>query len=96
MKNAANFAAGMEILLMKTRIVVDSAASLYALDGVDFACVPLKIITDHEEYHDDGTLDAVGMATTLRTYKGKTSTSCPNLATFFSSFRDLNSPFSSR
>ena len=64
MNNAANFAAGMEILLMKTRIVVDSAASLYALDGVDFACVPLKIITDHEEYHDDGTLDAVGMATT--------------------------------
>ena len=27
----------MEILLMKTRIVVDSAASLYALDAVDFA-----------------------------------------------------------
>ena len=49
MKNAANFAAGMEILLMKTRIVVDSAASLYALDGVDFACVPLKIITDHSD-----------------------------------------------
>ena len=35
---------------MKTRIVVDSAASLYALDGVDFACVPLKVITDDAEY----------------------------------------------
>ena len=76
----------MEILLMKTRIVVDSAASLYALDGVDFACVPLKIITDHEEYHDDGTLDAVGMATTLRTYKGKTSTSCPNVGDWLAAY----------
>ena len=71
---------------MKTRIVVDSAASLYALDGVDFACVPLKIITDHEEYRDDGTLDAVGMATTLRTYKGKTSTSCPNVGDWLAAY----------
>ena len=65
---------------MKTKIVVDSASSLYALKGVDFACVPLKIITDDAEYLDDGTLDAVGMARTLRTYKGKTSTSCPNVS----------------
>ena len=71
---------------MKTKIVVDSAASLYALEGVDFACVPLKIITDHEEYRDDGTLDAVGMATTLRTYKGKSSTSCPNVSDWLEAF----------
>ena len=71
---------------MKTKIVVDSAANLYALEGVDFACVPLKIITDHEEYRDDGTLDAVGMATTLRTYKGKTSTSCPNVSDWLEAF----------
>ena len=64
---------------MKTKIVVDSAASLYALEGVEFACVPLKIITDQQEYLDDGQLDAVEMAKTLRTYKGKTSTSCPNV-----------------
>ena len=60
---------------MKTKIVVDSSSSLYALPGVDFACVPLKIVTDEQEYLDDGTLDAVGMARSLRTYKGKTSTS---------------------
>ena len=46
------------------RIVVDSSASLYQLDGVDFAAVPLKIVTDEREYLDDGTLDAVEMATT--------------------------------
>ena len=71
---------------MKTRIVVDSAASLYALDGVDFACVPLKVITDDAEYIDDGTMDAVGMAQALRTYKGKTSTSCPNVGDWLAAY----------
>ena len=71
---------------MKIKIVVDSAASLYALKGVDFACVPLKIITDDAEYRDDGTLDAVDMAKTLRTYKGKTSTSCPNVSDWLAAY----------
>ena len=71
---------------MKTKIVVDSASSLYALKGVDFACVPLKIITDDAEYLDDGTLDTVGMARTLRTYKGKTSTSCPNVSDWLAAY----------
>lgn len=77
--------AGMEIDEMK-RIVVDSSASLYKLDGVDFAAVPLKIVTDEREYLDDGTLDAVEMATTLRTYKGKTSTSCPNIGDWMEAY----------
>ena len=68
------------------RIVVDSSASLYQLDGVDFAAVPLKIVTDEREYLDDGTLDAVEMATTLRTYKGKTSTSCPNIGEWLEAY----------
>ena len=71
---------------MKTRIVVDSAASLYTLQGVDFECVPLKIITDDAEYLDNGTMDAVGMAQTLRTYKGKTSTSCPNVSDWLAAY----------
>ena len=77
--------AGMEIDEMK-RIVVDSSASLYKLDGVDFAAVPLKIVTDEREYLDDGTLNAVEMATTLRTYKGKTSTSCPNIGDWLEAY----------
>ena len=68
------------------RIVVDSSASLYQLDGIDFASVPLKIVTDEREYLDDGTLDAVEMATALRTYKGKTSTSCPNIGDWLEAY----------
>ena len=75
------------------RIVVDSSASLYALDGVDFAAVPLKIVTDEREYLDDGTLNAVEMATTLRTYKGKTSTSCPNVADWLAAYEGAEQIF---
>ena len=71
---------------MNTKIVVDSAASLYTLQGVDFECVPLKIITDDAEYLDNGMMDAVGMAQTLRTYKGKTSTSCPNVSDWLAAY----------
>ena len=78
---------------MNTKIVVDSSASLYTLQGVDFECVPLKIITDDAEYLDNGTMDALGMAQTLRTYKGKTSTSCPNVSDWLST---LPSPPTSR
>ena len=71
---------------MNTKIVVDSSASLYTLQGVDFECVPLKIITDDAEYLDNGTMDAVGMAQTLRTYTGKTSTSCPNVSDWLAAY----------
>ena len=71
---------------MNTKIVVESSASLYTLQGVDFECVPLKIITDDAEYLDNGTMDAVGMAQTLRTYKGKTSTSCPNVSDWLAAY----------
>ena len=71
---------------MKTKIVVDSSSSLYSLKDADFACVPLKIITDEKEYLDDGHLDAVGMARTLREYKGKTSTSCPNVSDWLAAY----------
>ena len=78
---------------MKTRIVVDSSANLYALPGVDFACVPLKVVTDDGEYPDTAELDAAAMAQTLRTYKGKTSTSCPNVADWLAAYEGADEVF---
>ena len=78
---------------MRTRIVVDSSANLYAMPGADFACVPLKIVTDEQEYRDDGHLDAVAMAEALRTYKGKTSTSCPNVADWLAAYEGAEQLF---
>ena len=78
---------------MKTKIVVDSSANVYQLSGADFACVPLKIVTDEAEYHDDGTLDAVEMAKTMRTYKGKASTSCPNISDWLAAYEGAEQVF---
>lgn len=78
---------------MKTKIVVDSSSNLYTLSGVDFACVPLKIVTDDGEYLDTAELDAVGMAQTLRSYKGKTGTSCPNVADWLAAYEGAEEVF---
>ena len=78
---------------MKTKIVVDSSSNLYVLKGADFACVPLKIITDAEEYRDTTELDAVAMAQTLRTYKGKTTTSCPNVSDWLVAYEGAEQVF---
>ena len=78
---------------MKTRIVVDSSSNLYALDHVDFVSVPLKIITDAEEYLDTAELDAVSMAETLRSYKGKTTTSCPNVSDWLAAYEGAEQIF---
>ena len=43
---------------MKIKIVVDSASNMYAMDGIDFQSVPLKIVTDVKEYVDDTNLYA--------------------------------------
>ena len=78
---------------MKTRIVADSSANLYTLPGVEFVCVPLKIVTDDQEYLDTAELDAAAMAQTLHTYKGKTSTSCPNVADWLAAYEGADRVF---
>ena len=47
---------------MKSKIIVDSSANLYQMDGVEFQSVPMKIITSEAEYTDTPELDVVDMA----------------------------------
>ena len=70
----------MENVPMKTKIVADTSSNLYELPGIDFASVPMKILTDEQEYVDTAQVAALEMAQTMRSYKGKTSTSCPNVS----------------
>jgi len=72
----------------KIKIVADSSADITALEGVDFSYAPLKIITAENEYIDNSELDAEGMAESLHSYKGKSSTSCPNAADWTEAFGD--------
>lgn len=64
---------------MKYKIVSDSSSNLLSFAATPYATVPLKIITAEREYVDDTALDVTAMLKDLRTVKGKTGTSCPNI-----------------
>lgn len=74
----------------KIKIVADSSSDVFSLSGVDFETAPLKIITDEKQYVDDAELDAHQMATDLQSYKGKSSTSCPNADDWLCAFGDAD------
>ena len=64
---------------MRFKIVSDSASNVLTLPGVDYTCVPLKIVTAQAEYIDDDTLDIRQMVDQIKVTKGKSGTSCPNI-----------------
>lgn len=71
---------------MGIRIVADSSSDLLLWEGVDYASVPLRIITDYKEYTDNDALDVALMVQELLNYKGKSGTSCPNVADWLDAF----------
>ncbi len=73
------------------KIVTDSSSNLIRLDGVEFACAPLKINTENKEYTDTAELDVNDMVNTLYRYSGKSSTSCPNPTDWLNAFGDAES-----
>ena len=78
---------------MKYRIVSDSAANLYALEGADFISVPLKIITEEREYVDRPGLDVAEMVEELHHVKGRSRTSCPNAFEWMEAFEGADAIF---
>lgn len=78
---------------MKFKIVTDSSSDVLKLDGVDFESAPLKIITADREFTDDEKLDVKDMAEFLSSYKGKSSTSCPNQSDWLNAFGDAERVF---
>ena len=64
---------------MKFKIVSDSSSNVFSFSGVAYETVPLKIITTEREYVDNQELDVAAMVRDLRTVKGRTGTSCPNI-----------------
>ncbi len=77
----------------KFKIVADSGSDITGLSDVDFCCVPLKIITAGREFTDDENLDVTEMVEYLASYKGKSSSSCPNPQDFISAFGDSENVF---
>ena len=78
---------------MKYIIVADSSSNLLSFPGVNFASVPLKIVTDAREYVDDAALDTAAMLADLESYKGRSGTSCPNVGDWLDAFGDAECVF---
>ena len=78
---------------MQYKIVADSSSNVRSLENVNFANVPLKIITKEKEYVDDETLDLAQMAADLKAYKGTSGTSCPNVMEWMEAFGDADGVF---
>ncbi len=75
------------------KIVADSSADITSLPGIEFRSVPLKIITAEREFCDDASLDVAEMVRFLYSYKGKSSTSCPNPEDWIEAFGDAENIF---
>lgn len=76
-----------------TKIVADSSADILTLSDIPFESAPLKIVTANREYVDDATLDIEGMVNDLASYRGKSSTSCPNPEDYLRAFGDAEHVF---
>lgn len=68
------------------KIVSDSASNITALEGVDFASVSIRVLTDNKEYVDDSEAGVAQMVEELSVYKGKSRTSCPAPGDYIEAF----------
>lgn len=75
---------------MKIKIVSDSSSNVFSMKEIEYTSVPLKVLAGEKEYVDDGMQDISQMVEHLRTFKGKTSTSCPNVAEWMDAFGDAD------
>lgn len=76
---------------MNIKIVLDSAADLTELDGVEMAYAPMKICTSARDFCDDGSVEAKEMVDFLYSYKGRSSSSCPNADDWLRAFGNAES-----
>lgn len=76
-----------------TKIVADSSADMLTLADVPFESAPLKIVTADREYVDNADLNVESMVNDLASYRGKSSTSCPNPEDYLRAFGDAENVF---
>lgn len=75
---------------MSFKIVADSSSDLLAFSGVDYASVPLTIMAGDRTFVDDAALDPREMLDYLATYKGRSTTACPNPDAWREAFGDAD------
>ena len=78
---------------MRYQIVSDSSSNIFRMEGVSYTTVPMKIIAGDQEYVDTETLDVRGMVDALKSYKGKSGSSCANAQEWLEAFGDADMVF---
>lgn len=76
-----------------TKIVADTSCDLFGLKHVEFACAPMKVMTEEREFVDEESLNVDEMVAYLDTYKGKSKSSCPNTSDWLEVFGDADDIF---
>lgn len=79
--------------MRKIKIVSDSSSDILTLNGVDYACAPMKVVTAQREFVDIPSLDVDEMAEFLYNYKGQSKSSCPNVSDWLETFGDADDIF---
>ena len=74
---------------MSYMIVSDSSSNIFAIDGVKYGTVPMKVV-GAKEYVDTPELDLAGMVADLKEFKGKSGSSCPNVQEWIDAFGDAD------
>ena len=71
-------------------IVSDSSSNVFSVPRANFCSVPLKIRVGEKEYVDGPDVDLEDMVEVLKAYKGKSSSSCPNVQEWLDAFGDAD------
>lgn len=67
------------VISMRMKIVSDSSCNVFHLENADYTTVPMKILIGEKEYVDKEGGSVRDMIMDLRSYKGKTGSSCANV-----------------
>lgn len=76
---------------MNLTFAADSSANI--ISHGDLHIVPMKIITDEQEFIDDPQLNLSRMLSYLSSYKGRSGTSCPNVGDWLDALKDSAESF---
>ena len=73
---------------MNIRIITDSASNLTSSEGMDMSYAPMKVCTAEREFTDNNDINVREMVDFLYSYKGRSSSSCPNAEDWLNAFGD--------
>lgn len=73
---------------MNIRIITDSASDLTSMEGIDMSYAPMKVCTAEREFTDNNDINVREMVDFLYSYKGRSSSSCPNAEDWLNAFGD--------